>query len=844
MNRFFKLFLKSGIILIILVGILILASLVLEQKIVEKAVTQLNEKINVPVQVENITFSLIRKFPHASLQLNNVVVYSSSNINKSHFTETEADTLLYLKELYLSLDVLSLLKNKLEITKAYAQKGKVNVMIDKNANANYLVIKEQHKIELPDTSQNELTVLLNQIQLKEIDFNFNNQYKHMHIKLHIPFYTLNGSFYKKNYTVNTKGKLLINSIKQGEYLLSNLQALQINMQLNVTNNSIQIISSNFNTNDLSLSSTGNVVINESVFIDMAVAGESKNIESILNTFPEIQKYDVLAKGKLGISAIIKGTISNKVSPYIGANFNFTQGSMLYKKAKLHLNKIAFAGSFSNGKYRNLSSSQIDIKNFEFTADSSSLSGNIKITNLLNPFVEAKVNTSLQINDLNIWNTNVYNTLIKGYIKGSIITSGLLDINKKQPIKQIINWDKKGEFLVNNGAFYMKKPELNAENISSSIKIRNHEVSLTNISGNIQNSAIKASINIENAFSALMDSTIPYKIQGILKADQVSYSDFKPFFEPEENSTSNFKADVSCSFECNKVSYEKIEATNASGYIQYYNGNVTVSNLKLNALGGNIQSKINYLPKNKSKYLFQTHTKTTHVDINELFSKFNNFGQNYIQDKHLKGHLTSDFDLEITFNEGKISTESIELLGHLQIENGHLINFKPIMEAAQFSEIKELEHIEFSLLENDILISNNKVTIPSMDINSNAFDISLFGWQHFMGDYEYHMRIYLSDFLEGKSKRLAKQQSEFGLIEDDGFGRKTLYLLAFSKNNKSKVKLDGEEIRNTMKLNIREEKKEFKKALHDQFGWFKKDTTLNKKSKPDKKQEFIIEWDEE
>jgi hypothetical protein len=185
-----------------------------------------------------------------------------------------------------------------------------------------------------------------------------------------------------------------------------------------------------------------------------------------------------------------------------------------------------------------------------------------------------------------------------------------------------------------------------------------------------------------------------------------------------------------------------------------------------------------------------------------------------------------------------------MLGHIKIENGKLINYKPIEEVAKYSEITDLKNIEFSTIENDIMISEQTVYIPQMDINSNAFDISLHGYQKFNSDFEYHLHIYLSDFIGGKSKRLAKQQSEFGYIEDDNYGRKSLFIKVSSLNGNIKAGLDKEAIKQNFKKNLQKDKFELKKALHDEFGWFKKDSINKKfKTKP-QKHKFKIEWDED
>ena len=59
-----------------------------------------------------------------------------------------------------------------------------------------------------------------------------------------------------------------------------------------------------------------------------------------------------------------------------------------------------------------------------------------------------------------------------------------------------------------------------------------------------------------------------------------------------------------------------------------------------------------------------------------------------------------------------------------------------------------------------------------------------------------------------------------------------------------IKYDKQGAKQNLKENIAEEKHTLKQILKDEFGWFKKDSTLNKKDKPKDDGKFIIKWDEE
>lgn len=60
-----------------------------------------------------------------------------------------------------------------------------------------------------------------------------------------------------------------------------------------------------------------------------------------------------------------------------------------------------------------------------------------------------------------------------------------------------------------------------------------------------------------------------------------------------------------------------------------------------------------------------------------------------------------------------------------------------------------------------------------------------------------------------------------------------------------IKYDIKGAKEKVKEDVRSEKQTLKSILYNEFGWFKKDSTLNK-NQIDKKngEKFIIKWDEE
>jgi hypothetical protein len=130
----------------------------------------------------------------------------------------------------------------------------------------------------------------------------------------------------------------------------------------------------------------------------------------------------------------------------------------------------------------------------------------------------------------------------------------------------------------------------------------------------------------------------------------------------------------------------------------------------------------------------------------------------------------------------------------------------------------------------------------MEVKSSAADLSVNGKHSFDNDYEYHVKMLLSEILSKKRLKNKSNTSEFGVVEDDGLGRTSLLLKIEGKGETVKVGYDIKAASSEVKNNIKSERQTLKSILNQEYGWFKSDTTV--KQKPaDKKSRFKITWEE-
>ena len=235
-----------------------------------------------------------------------------------------------------------------------------------------------------------------------------------------------------------------------------------------------------------------------------------------------------------------------------------------------------------------------------------------------------------------------------------------------------------------------------------------------------------------------------------------------------------------------------------------------------------------------------------VDIKDLFYQFDNFGQEDLTDKNVKGELSADEVLfSMRFDPGfKIDKNSIFAMTDLTISKGELNDYAPMQSLSKFLKVDDLSHIIFSNLTNTIEIKDQQIHIPEMNIKSNAFDIMASGIHGFDNHINYKIKILLSELLAKKAKAAKKENEEFGVIEDDGLGRTSLYISITGTVDEPVFKYDKKRVKEKIVTEFHNEKNNFKKALNKEFGWFKKDSAVVNDTVKKKEKKLIIEWDED
>jgi hypothetical protein len=845
MNIILKILKLFGILIVSVSIILFSASLLLQDKIAGIFLKSLNKNISTKLDIRSFKLSFLRKFPKASLELKDVFVHSSSGFNSSEFGGINTDTLLSAQSVSVDFSIIDFLRGRYNIERISARDGRMNFFSDTSGDVNYNI-----SVKSTDSSVNNFTINLERINLFDIRTVYNNLTASLVIDGQIKNIRIKSRISGNDIDFTSGGKIQFDSIRLFNYKISRPVAAEIDLIMQSSEKGILFRKGILRIEDYYFGLEGSVSAGK--MFDLSIASHNFDIADIMNFLPEkylrlVSKYN--PSGILSVNSKIRGPLTRTSNPHIEINFLLDDGNISYGRSDLSINDLSFSGNFTNGSKNRSETSSFSITDLKATLGSAQFTGSFGISQFNSP----KINLSFK--------GKVYPGELKDFFALQNISeaSGYLDFDLKIENK----FSLKENYDLSD--FIDLKPEADLNFNSLTLGLQNNKTIFEQVNGNLLvSSSVRAKkfnftykgqrINIDGEFRNLPEwlSGRPVLLSAV--AD-VSFNRFKPelFLKNSQLSDTSSKNRTAfilprdllldINFKIDSLTYKTFSSTKISGSLNYKPRIITFKSFNMYSLNGMISGNGFIVQNNNKSYIAKGNFNVNKIDVNKTFRTFHNFGQGFLKAENIEGTLTGSLSLLLPMDSllnGQIKAVIAE--GKYLLVNGSLINFYPVKQLSSFIELSELENISFEQMENDFFIRNNLLYIPQMDINSSAVNLSVNGKHSFDNDYEYHVKLRLSEILSRKRKNIRSNVSEFGIIEDDGLGRTSILLKIEGKGEDVKVGYDIKATGNELKNNIKSERQTLKNILNQEYGWFKKDTAV--KQKPvEKKSRFRITWDE-
>jgi len=161
------------IISILFVSLLILlfsVSLIMQNKVAGMVLNTLNNSFATKIETGSYRLSLIKKFPKASIELKNVIVYSSHDFDRSGFKGINTDTLLTAKSASLDFKTIDMIRGAYTFTTINVKSGNLSLFTDTAGRYNYDFTKSGSATG----GEDNVRLNLNRINLNDVRFVYND----------------------------------------------------------------------------------------------------------------------------------------------------------------------------------------------------------------------------------------------------------------------------------------------------------------------------------------------------------------------------------------------------------------------------------------------------------------------------------------------------------------------------------------------------------------------------------------------------------------------------------------------------------------------------------------------
>jgi hypothetical protein len=824
-----------SIIFFFFILIAILTSIYSEE-ICKNAIKKLSTNINAKIEIANYKLSFLRSIPYATIILDNVEIGSAKDFKLLYYTKSIDQTkFLTAKQVVIKFNLIKLLKNEYKINQILVRDGLIQILENQKNKSNLNYSKLSMQTEAVSIFELKKIALINMAILyckEEYHTLYNTYSENLSVSG-----TLNG----KENSAKIEGELKYLTVFRENETINFKNKFLIQTKFRNKKNHLEIIDGYFNFKGLKLYFSGGCDLIKPYKYKMNFRTD-KTTALVLNNFLPEKKL-IFSNGHLTATGSLSGTLTYLDLSRFEVEM-MLRGVAIEDSSKLSKFKnIDGLFKISNNDKHSYLFKIITLSGYWFNS-SFNLNGNITYCDSIN--IDISISSNIEAVDLNKFlirrGSDIKFANGSLQIKSSITGPVFIDKRYSKVIFRKVKYGYKVK--LNDLCFEKMKNSKFFGNINGEMESINNGLLVKSISGNLNsnNFTFKGEISGLNIF--YLDSLRDIGFIGNLKFKTLN---FNTLLDKYKNATTkNAKriwVSAALKTEVDTLIYKKIVAYNMGSNISFSDSELIISNItgSINngiLLNGYFKSSIHNNILDVSSGCF-----IKNIDLKDMLKSFENFGQDELTDKNILGNLSGNLNCSIRFDEnGKLIRKNLSAIADIKIQNGELIDFKPVEKLSKFVDISELNDIKFAELKNVFLLENNIIYIPSMRINSSAINLSISGTHSLDNEYEYHFKVLLSDILFKKSKFRNKmgRNSEESSNKEKGF---YVYVMIKGKGDKYNSTIDSKHAMEGFIGKMRNEKTELKAILSEEYGFFNKDSIKKEEESIMPGKKFYLESEE-
>ncbi len=755
-----RLLLWVGIPLLVLVIALLTLTVFFDEQITRRLLSVVSGNLRTELTVRKAGLSLIRRFPEASINLEDV-----------RLKDAFGRTLLEAREVSFRFHLFSLFGERIEVKRVVLSGGALNVYINERGRANYDIFKDDGA---NTSSGGELQLSLENAELKHLYVTYQNASTRQTVSVNLKSAGVAGNFAAEKFEVSSQADMTVARLQMGDrrYLVGQplrynaIVAVDLDRGLYDFQNVELALGGNFFDVSGFLSDKG-----QFTDVNLQLKGREGDISLVLALLPEpYSDYfgDFQSSGTYAFSAFVRGRMSKTQLPTVGVEATLRGGTVASEKLQSPLRNVSFRATYSappSGK------GVFEIADFRADFGGEPLAFHLKITDLDNPLVDFRLQGALPMKA-------AYGLLDNPRISGGdgvvritdlAVQGRYADMVSMQRIAQV---SARAEMQFEEAAVVYNNTPVQVQ--SGCITLEDNLLRLDTLQMTIGRSDLLWHGYAQNALPVLFADSLNTKgalleFNALLRGYFLDVGQLLDLFAVPEDASSDSAELDSLRSEANierqriterlrgvfEVSfdafeYRKIRGQQFKGVLAFDRGTLNYQ-LNVQAMQGN--ARVGGVAYFTQRPTLKMRIVLDGVNVQTLMEQCENFDQEVITHENLRGTLSGRVVAYAFWDESNhFLMDQLRVLADVRAVNGELVGVKMLEEFSTFIHIEDLRRVKFAELQNYLEIKNSTLYLPVMFIQSNALNLTLSGTHTFDNDIDYRLKVNAGQVVLNRIKR--------------------------------------------------------------------------------------------
>jgi len=742
-----------GILVIFVVVVTIALPFIFKGKLTELALEEINKNLNAKVGFNAINPTLIKRFPIFILSIEGL-----SFVGNKPF---DGDTLAYIPTIGITVDLMSVISGSTyKIKKIKINGPSISVKVLEDGSANYDITLAGEDVEevpaVADTEDDKFILSLQGLQISDAMFVYDDRMMQMKVSMTGMDFNLSGDFSADQTTFRTNTDVAgLNLSYNGiPYFTNTKLSYEAAINADLKNEIYTLKKNSLFLNELLLIFDGSVsMVNDEINTVLTFNAPKTEFKHILSLVPAIYTRDFAdleASGNLGIEGHIKGLYNETSLPAFRIALEVENGTFKYPALPNSVSHVNILAKVTN-KGGDADNTEIDIPKFHLQMGQNPVDIVLHIkTPVSDPDMKGNFKGKIDLSTIKDFYPLTEGENLKGSIIAEVSISGKLsDIENEHyeaftAIGSLLMQDFEYKNSYTNDPVVISNAQLNfspqyLDLVSLDCAIGNNDI---RANGKINNylaytfnkKVLKGNFSTQSKFINLNE---------LMKAD-----DEESVSSGEETDTASIsiveipgRIDFAMTSTFDQLIYDNFEMENVNGKLHVKDNRLTIHNLSMNILDGEMVVSGEYNTVVPDQPEFDFDLNISNIDIQRAYNTFGILSQYAPIARKTSGKFSSSMNMQSILDQQMMPVyEAMTGGGKLQTTRLTIQDVNTLDKIAEVLKYDALKNMTIDKILLQFEFVDGKILIEPFDFNQNNFSGQMAGWTGLDQSIDYTMDL--------------------------------------------------------------------------------------------------------